>query len=119
MNTYAFDETGRCICTADSEVAFDDAAKVIVSPERHRPDDIWFDFDGDALRIKTALQCQVATNTISGLPASTVVEINGLEIQVDDGVFELEVSAPQTVRVGLRHVRHMHRFVEVPCEVQA
>lgn len=119
IRTLAFDETGRCVCACDDEVAFEYAAKVIVVNEPLSPNDVWYDFAEDKIERKEALQCEVSANTIAGLPVGTVVEIDGDEVEVDDGVFELSVAYPQTVIVGLRHVKHMHRIVEVPCEVQA
>lgn len=122
MNTYVFDEAGKCLMQLNyfaEQEDFESNRRVVHSNVEHDPNHIWFDYENNRLDQKTPFQEVVTTNTISNLPAGTILEIAGLEAEVDDGEVTIEVGAPQTVRVGLRHVRHHHKFVEVQCEVQA
>lgn len=122
MNSLVFDQNGSCLYAMNYEVYQEDypsAAKVLHLDVEHNPNDVWYDFEKNRLDQKTEFEEVVTANAISNLPVGTVVEIGDESIVVDDGVFELEVAMPQTVRLSITHVRHHRKFLEVPCEAQA
>jgi hypothetical protein len=122
MNSLVFDHDGSCLCAMNYEVYPEDypsAAKVLHLDVEHNPNDVWYDFEKDRLDQKTPFEEVITTNTVSNLPVGTVVEVADESIVVDDGVFELEVTMPQTVYLSISHVRHHRKFLEVACEAQA
>lgn len=116
MNTYAFDETGKCICVVHG--VFDYDAPVVVQADgKTDPNLVWYDYATGQIAPRTAFPLEVTTNTVSGIPAGTTAFIGPDQFIIDDGVFTIEVDLPQTVLVHLEHVRHLMTDVEVPCEV--
>lgn len=50
---------------------------------------------------------------LTGAPAGTVVEVSGVEHQVDDGDFELAADAPGDYEVAIRHPRYKWQTVVI------
>lgn len=118
MTSYVFDHTGRCLYSVNAEVDHD-GATVVLSEIEARPDEVWYDHDAGEMKYRSPMPAVVTTNRIDHIPAGSVVVVGVDEVVVDDGTFEIEVSAPQTIRVTVSHVRHLTAELEVPCEVQA
>lgn len=120
MNTLVFDQQGNCLYSMNYQVepeSYSDAGMVLHVEQEFTPNTVWFDYEKNRMSNKTDFEEAVTTNTISNLPIGTFVDIGGEELVVDDGVFEIIVTAPQTVVVGLRHVQHNSKMLEVSCEV--
>ena len=117
MKTYAFDEAGRCLWKADQQISAEDVTAVYSELDAD-PNEVWYNIENESIEYCPPFVVQVSTNKIEGIPAGTTLTINGARVQVDDGVFEIEVAMPQTVRVSLENLRYLMTEVEVPCEVQ-
>lgn len=53
---------------------------------------------------------------LTGAPAGTVVEVSGVEHQVEDGDFELAADAPGDYEVAIRHPRYKWQTVVIHAE---
>lgn len=116
MNTYIFNQDGRCICAANSELPSDDVpagATAVHSEISYRPDDIYF--DNGICPIKE-FAVTVASNRVANIPAGTRAMVGAASEIVNDGILELDVNYPTIVRVVLDHPHYRMKAVEVPCE---
>ena len=116
MKTYAFNESGRCLWKADLQIDAEDVA-VVYSELEADPNEIWYNIENERIEYRPPFAVQISTNKIENIPVGTTLTIEGVEVLVNDGVFEIEVDMPQTVRVSLENLRYLMTEVEVPCEV--
>ena len=117
MKTYAFNESGRCLWRADLHIAAEDVTTVYSELDAH-PNKIWYDIENQRIEHRYPFAVQISTNKIENIPVGTTLTIDGAELQVNDGVFEIEVDMPQTANVLLENLRYFMTEVEVPCEIQ-
>jgi hypothetical protein len=118
MNTVAFDADGRCLFVLNDYLETTDAAFVVHTEETVNPNQVWYDAVTQTIKPRLPLPNGVQPNEVIGLPAGTTAYVGTEQMLVDDGVLELEVEYPQTVKVVLTHVRYLDAEVEVPCEAQ-
>lgn len=119
MNTLAFDEIGRCICSVNDHITDDNfpgASFVVRVSQPTVANDVFYDIEAGEVRQRAPLTYLVGPNQIARLPPGTKAVVDGEILSVDDGTLELEVTYPQLVRVRLMHVRFFDAEVEVPCE---
>lgn len=117
MNTYVFDQSGRCTCTANIAMPLDDLNDGLIgihSEAVYDPAEIYF--DGEIRPVKQ-FDLVASTNLVTGLPVGTEVFIESSRQVVDDGSLELEVTFNNVVTAVLIHPHYETRTVEVPCEV--
>lgn len=117
MKTYAFNESGRCLWKADLQIDAEDVATVFSDFDAD-PNKIWYDSKNQRIEYRSPFAVRISTNKIENIPIGTTLTIEGVEVLVNDGVFEIEVDMPQTVHVFLDNLRYLMAEVEVPCEVQ-
>jgi hypothetical protein len=118
MKSFVFDQAGHCLYLVNAEVEHE-GATVVLSDIEASPEEVWYDHEAGKMKFKSPMPIVVTTNKIENIPAGGIVIVGVDECVVDDGLFEIEVSAPQTVRATVYHVRHHTAEVEIPCEVQA
>lgn len=117
MKTYAFNVSGRCLWKADLQIDAEDVTTVYSEFDAD-PNAIWYDIKNKRIEHRHSFPVQISTNKIENIPIGTTLTIEGVEVLVNDGVFEIEVDMPQTVHVFLDNLRFLMTEVEVPCEVQ-
>lgn len=121
MNTLAFDEAGRCVGVINDYIDLKDfpGAKYVKHTSiAHMAESVRLDVATQQLVFKAPMPAKVSPNKVEGLPVGTLALINGVEVEVNDGVLDLEVMYPETVWVYLRHSHYLDGHVEVPCEAQ-
>jgi hypothetical protein len=118
MNTYVFDQTGRCMYSASVPVEHEGCV-VIHAEETLDPNVIWYDHAEGKMLGKTVMPVTIFVNRIEDIPAGSTVLCKGQVFTVDDGVFEIDVAMPEVVPVTIMHVSHLTFEAEVQCEVQA
>lgn len=119
MNTLVFDADGKCLYSINYQVMaedYPDAGKVLHVESEFDPNHMWYDFETDRMTNKTPFEEVLATNEIHNLPVGTVADVNGVQVIVDDGSLELEVTVSQILPVTISHVAHHTKTVEVSCE---
>lgn len=123
MNFMAvFDQSGRCKYVLNGDPGTVDVSgepAVVYMENPVDPNTVWYDHAAGRMVARMPFSERVSSNKIEGIPAGTTVYVGPDVIAVDDGSIEFEVSYPQTVVAVLRHVRHIDKAVEVPCEVAA
>jgi len=121
MITFAFDATGKCVCSVNKAVGadfFPDALYVVQMPVNTDVNSVWYDVENGRVGFKKPLQVTVSTNRVSGLPAGSKVAVDGELRNVESGSIEFEVDYPQLLKVVVFNLKHLDTVVEVPCEVQ-
>jgi hypothetical protein len=119
--TVVFDETGRCkyVLEGDASVAdLSSEAAVVQSETAVDPNKVWYDHEVSEMRARTPFVVSVTVNKIEHIPFGTLLNVKNESTVVESGEIEFEVDYPETLRVLLRHVRHLDTTVEVPCEAQ-
>lgn len=117
MNTYVFDQSGRCTCAANTALSLenlDEGLTGVHSESVYDPNGIYFD---GTIKPRKQFDLVVSTNLVTGLPVGTEVFIDGVREVVDDGSLELEVMFNSVVMAVLIHPHYETMSVEVTCEV--
>lgn len=119
MNSIVFDGTGKCVGIVDTSVdasSYPEGYVIVQSDDHTNPNAIWYDVASGEIKDVSGMEITVETNKISNIPPGTTIGFYGESYVVDDGIFEFEVTYPQTVTVVLTNPRYVDRVLGVPCE---
>lgn len=123
MSYYAsYESNGEIFCIVECEPgAVDVSGMIEVSPEVS-DDTHYIDMSQTVYHARERRKFDITphvddlTVTLANVPNETVVSVEGSDMDVSDGVAEIEFDVPGIYAIELRHVQYLDKTLEVTLE---